>query len=297
MVEVEGIAPNMCWGPQGPIARAIIVDEEQMASEHPVDACDAVGDFAGWAVDKAMLVPGEFPDEALLFHDFSNYYWQVVNGGHAQFVKNSAANCGELDPAMLGRVERLLDAIGAREHRGVFCDFVAFLSAMPEPDRRALASTNLAEFPARFEELNRRFFGSEEDENALWERVRHWLQGLPVLRKVPFEVMQAERAAIIAANPLREARLAAAEAEQAEAQARDPVFSAIRTLCAAAELEFVRFHSGHGSSAFYKVNFVTAGGRRSLHIRGGRAHLMDENGKPTGHSCECRAKFEDGGWS
>lgn len=280
----------MVWTPQGLIAPAILVDEQQIASPDPVDLCDAVGDFVEWAQERAMLVPGELPEEALLFDDFSYYYGNVVNGGHAQFIGNATSRYGELDPAMLARVERLLDAAGAREHHGVFRDFVAFIDATPEPERRALSNDDLEEF-------NSRFFGAKEDEDTPWERVRLWLAGLPVLRKLPEDALEAERAAIIAANPLREARLAAAEAEQAEAQARDPVISAIRTLCAAAGLDFVRFHSGHGSSTLYKVNFVTAGGRRSLHIRDGRAHLMGESGEPTGHSCECRAKFADGGWS
>lgn len=269
-----------------------------MASEHPVDACDAVGDFAEWALDEAMLVPGELPEEALLLHDFSHYCGQVVNGGHAQFVKNAVKLCGELDLAILARVGRLLDAVGARGHCGVFREFVAYLDAMPEAERGALARTDLANFPARFEKLNRRFFGLEEDEDALWERVRQWLLGLPVLRKVPWDVTQAERAAVIAANPLRDARLAAAEAERAEAEARDPVFTAMKTLCAAAGLEFVRFTSGHGSRASYTVNFETSAGRRRLQIRDGRAHLIDDNGEFTGHSCECFAKFDgDAGWS
>lgn len=270
-----------------------------MAAEDPVAVCDAVGHFAEWALEKAMLVPGEFPEEALLFQGFSYYYGEVVNGGHPQFVKNSLRRNGEMEPAMLARVDRLLDTVGAREHHGVFRDFVAFLDGMAGSDRRELASRGLEDLSRRFGQFDNRFFGSE-DEEALWERVRRWVLGLPTLRMVPAGVLEAERAAIIAANPLRDARFAAAEAEQAEAEAKDPVFSAMKTLSAAAGLEFVRFTSGdpRGLPAYYRVSFVTSGGRRSLQIRDGRAYLMDGDGASTGHSCECPAKFDaDGGWS
>lgn len=198
---------------RGMIAPAILIEDKRFESGEPMDVFEGVSEFAEWALETAKLASGEFREEALFVLDVSDYYGEVTNGGHAQFVWNSFAREGKVDAGRLARLESNLGRIGARENQAIVRDLRALLEGgSPEAVRWAAAQDSYGDPPAAFAPLNARFFRAERG-GELWERVGRWARPLPALKPLPKEALEAEMAAI--AN-------AAASQRPGERSAGDP---------------------------------------------------------------------------
>ena len=271
---------------QGLIAPFILIGEAELHADKPLSTGDAIGSFHYWARNVAWLVPGEFPEEALLYQDMTVWYGNVMNGGHAQYAKNT-----RMDDAMLDRTGRCLAAIGAEPIRAVFADFRTFMQANPEAAQRLVSSNSFDDIPKELEHLDRRFYAADKD-GTFWPAVQRWIQTMPVVKALPPEALAAAKAAILAANPLRQVRIDAAAAAKAEAESKDPLLVAVKALCRAAGIEFKmlgarRKAPGHG---YFTLSLwpVPEQGWRVL-VGGGQAVLTDKGNQPIGNPVPCDA--------
>lgn len=183
----------------GLVAPAILIEDKRLRSGDAMDLFEAVTEFAEWAVESAKLAPGEFREEALFVLDVSEYYGDVVNGGHAQFVWNSFAREGRVDAGRLARLESYLGRMGARENQAIVRDLRALLDGgSPEAVRWAAAQGSYGDPPAAFAPLDARFHRVERG-GELWERVSRWARALPSLKPMQRSALETEKAAIAGA--------------------------------------------------------------------------------------------------
>ena len=177
----------------------ILIEDRRFRSGDAMDVFEAVSEFAEWALDTAKLAPGKIREEALFVLDVSDYYGEVVNGGHAQFVWNSFARDGKVDVGRLARLETYLGRLGARENQAIVRDLRTLLDGgSPDAIRWATAQGRYGDPPKAFAPLDTRFF-REERGGELWERVGRWARSLPSLKPLPRKALEAEMAAIAGA--------------------------------------------------------------------------------------------------
>jgi hypothetical protein len=215
---------------------SILVDAAALSSTEPEAILDAVDDFARWAVSDAMLVPGEFPDEAAVVVKIWYYVGQVCNGGHWQFTGNSG-----MDPVMLRRVGNGLIAVGAPDYHAIFQEFLAIMAEDAGLTAAAFAY-DYTRKPASIKSLDSRFFAL--DRNDLFRKLERWIQSLPCFTPLPADALAKAKATIIARNKRLAARKKAATAAWEAAQDADPNYVAAKRLCRRAGLEFLGFNAG-----------------------------------------------------
>lgn len=271
---------------QGLIAPFIPVERELFDSDEPDALTEGIDDFAHWALGQAMLVGGEFPPEAMWIENLDGYAGQVLNGGHTQFVSNT-----RLNPTTLRNLEDGLRAMGETAYLDILLEFRRRLDASPELTRRALGA-NPGDWPKEFDDLDRRFYDLEKAERLV-ERAGRWARDLPVVKPLSREEVKQERARIIAANPLYEARREAARRRREEAEAADPLYVAAKRLCALAGIWFQRFTAFDRGRppVVLSAAMVTSDGMRFMVVQAGTARLLDKDRQPTPHECDCALEW------
>jgi hypothetical protein len=268
-----GDAPNPFLQGQGLLAPAILVDAAVLDSAEPYDLVHADIHFVNWALSDAMLIPGEFPPEALFAYHVDFYLAQVNNGGHGQFAGNS-----QMSAPTIRNIEQGLAAIGAADFQAVFADFLAMMRSDADLARRTLETRGFTGTPEEIKALDERFFALNGTDRLIAQNAT-WLRGLASLKPLSADAMQAELAAIKASNRLLAARQAKLAAEREAREAKDPVYSSAKRLCAVAGLTFAGFTAGRAAAKPGHMIFGmrTSDGVRMMLLGPDEAVLMDKD--------------------
>ena len=273
--------------PQGLIAPAILVPATALNDANRGWLVDEVASFAIWAESEAMLVLGEYPIEAQWANACLYYIGQVENGGHGQFASNS-----DMRAVTISGIDKALAASGYGELHAIFRDFQALMEA-PKVRQRAMETAGFEGTPDALKVLDRRYFALGDADT----KVRHlseWTASLPTLKPLPKERLDAERAAVIAANKRSQARRDERARAVAEHEANDPRRQAASALCNAVGEEFKRFTGGNplpGGSILWL--FETSTGKAGMVVGTGKALLLDAALKPRDVFCDW--PYEPGG--
>lgn len=219
-----------------------------LADESGTDLVQETVNFTNWAMSDALLLPCEFPTEALCAYYADYYLAQVNNGGHAQWACNSDFHPLSVKAAAWG-----LEAMGAHEYLPIHQEFVHLMND-PEFARKIMSSES--GFNGRHEEedaLNSRFYALDPDFSyPMHKASANWLRSLPQLTALQPDALEAAKAAVIAANPYREERLRKAQA----AQVRSFFYWAPRKLCSDAGTKLVRLTTGNAIMAEGQKRFA-----------------------------------------
>lgn len=248
---------------------------------------DAVHGFVHEATRYDVLTDEDVPAEALLSVSLSAYDSQVCNGGHWQFAVNTRMN-----PVLLERVERCLNAVGVDEHIAIFGEFRALMAASASELPPVEMLDDLEMRPPGIDLLDRRFFKARE-RTSLWDAHFAWLRGSGSLRfATHWQEPELAIAAAIEAHPAYQARRneieaqKAAEAKAAEERNRHRRNRAVRFLCEAAGLEVRGLHAALPEEVpgVRIIPVETTSGRHFVRFEGPTATLMTEALRPTGFS-------------
>jgi hypothetical protein len=264
---------------QGRLTDAILVEET--ASSEPRSLVQANVDFVNWALEDALLIPGEFPREALYSYHVDFYLAQINNGGHAQFAFNSQMQEGTIDNVGIGLKE--MGAVGAD---ALFQKFLAVMRSRSDlvasvqqrhgfsgPASR-LGYDELCAVP-ELKALNEQFFKSALGTQLL-EQNAAWLRGLPSLRHLSGEALRAERQAIKGTNLLLSARQAKLARLRQGTETEDITHVVAKRLCAAVGLSFQNFTAGQALRPDVMWwGMMTSGGPRTLVICADHADIRD----------------------
>lgn len=195
--------------------RTIPVRQSTYSSANPSDLIDALIDICKYLQTYGTYRLEEFP-LVLRYNLFlSQYFIQVNNGGHEQFVRN----CGWL-PELQESVDAGLAAIGADGCQRVFREVAQYINASPE---RVLAVAARGGFnhptygpvDKWISDKDSEYF-KLKDSTDLLHTLHAWLKQQPCIQPVEDLQWKFEMEELIAGNPLRESRL-----EQAGEQKRD----------------------------------------------------------------------------
>ncbi|HEY4251720.1 MAG TPA: DUF4375 domain-containing protein [Roseomonas sp.] len=187
------------------ITDIVLYDERDVSSGNPHNLWDSAAEFAAWAMDVALLEPGEFPEEALLVASLSRYVGQVMNGGHWQFAHNT-----RMDASLIQRVQRSLEMLSAQDYAGLFTEFQQIMASDLELLGKAL-SPSWRSPPEAVEALDDRFYALDLD--GLIARTAAWLRTLPSFTPLSRAAVAEEKAAIKARNRNFDLRQAARQAQ------------------------------------------------------------------------------------
>jgi hypothetical protein len=263
---------------QGLIAKKILVDEAALQSADPYDVVMAVINFVNWAMQDALLLPEEFPREAMYAYHVDYYVAQVNNGGHAQFATNS-----QMLQKTIANIENGLAAFGTDDARAIFGDFLIVMRDSSEAfnlDDARQTFEKINEQP-QIETLDDRFFAANVGDDLIRNNVV-WLRRLPQFRALSPARLAAEKAALKANNRLLGARQAKLAELKSSREAADPKFVVAKRLCQAAGLIFKGLTAGQLSSnePYAMIWGVrTVQGVRLMHLTPTVANLFDQDAK------------------
>lgn len=261
-------------------------EPERMTAE---DVRFGVGAFVSGACRYGLLTQDDLPEEVTLSLALSAYDGQVSNGGHWQFAVNT-----RMQPILLDRIGRCLDAVGVADHIAIFRDFLAMMDA----HKTALPPVELLDDrewrPSGLGALDTRFFEARE-RTRLWDAHQAWLSGTGRLRFVEsYGALDAAYAKAIEAHPDFEARreeIEAAKAEERRAMntvSERRVARAIGILFDAIGLTVTQVGPAvPGATPGERLFPVTTGWRtRTVKVVGVTATLMKNPSTPTGYAID-----------
>lgn len=207
LTETSGVAT--------PEIRTIPVRQSTYNSVNPSDLIDALIDICNHLETYGAYRLEEFPLALRYNLVLSQYFNQVNNGGHEQFV----SNCGWA-PELQESVDAGLGAIGAVEHQRVFREVAQYINASPE---RVLAVAARGGFnhptygpvDKWISDKDSEYF-KLKDSTDLLHTLHAWLKQQPCIQPVEDLQWKFEMEELIVGNPLRHSRL-----QQAGKQERD----------------------------------------------------------------------------
>jgi transcriptional regulator with XRE-family HTH domain len=248
---------------QGLLIDKIWIDEAVLDSGSPRDVVQAVVDFVNGAMEIALVVPGEFPRQALFVYHMDYYIAQVNNGGHAQFAFNSGMN-----PQTLSNIENGLKAIEAKDLLCIFKDFCSAIAGEARLDIDALYKLST------LKDLNNRFFALRPDDDISTKSIA-WLRRLKLLKPLPAFALKSKLATLKAKNRLFQAR------QSKLVERPNPLFLAAKRLCLSAGLAFEGITAGKPTEtpgvSIWGVR--TPRGIHFLRLDSETARLFDHEGK------------------
>ncbi len=218
---------------QSLIADEIVLPKSAIESKDPSALVLANVAFVNSMLNEAMLLPGEFAQEALWGYFAHDYVTQASQGGHVQYFSNRGGDELALRCAQSG-----LKSMIADPHLALFTEFVKLRRLDPKEARRAAVKAGFRNVDAQIRDLDRRL-GELEQKEPLMPRHRTWLKSLRKLRLVPDDEMRANIGRIVANNPLHGRRRAEQQRRHVEAVSHDPAFATVKSLCDMAGLRFV----------------------------------------------------------
>lgn len=211
---------------QGLIVPVIVVPEPAIEGASG-DLVQANVDFVNAMMEKAALLPGEFPPQSFYSHYADYYLAQVLNGGHGQYARNSKWNETVVRAAAFG-----LNAMGAGAHLAILERFAAIVNGKDHKRARAiLEGGGFGLLDPAVEALDEEFYALQT-ETPLAPLNAAWLKSLPQLTVVPRAEYAIALERIAAANPLRTPRQAESRRKAAAMMAHDPLYSTVIKLCA-----------------------------------------------------------------
>lgn len=179
----------------------VVVPESAIAEGHyRLDPTIHVQMFVKHALTSAMYARDELPHEALLGAHVGDYFGEVNNGGHAQFVGNTG-----WDEDVRADVREGLAVLGQHEAARIFADLEAF--AIAEPKRFARHGGVYCPTPdidPYFNELDDRYYGPIAE--ALEAANDAWIKTWPFLRTITEAEYRQNPSWKVPDHPLREAR-------------------------------------------------------------------------------------------
>jgi hypothetical protein len=265
---------------------AIIVDKESVDSDDSdYDIVQSNIDFINH-LSRQYYKIDEISQDALRSYEVDYYLAQMLNGGFAQFVKNS-----NWMPATVRLVREGLLAIGATGHLKLFEEGVTLVGSLGDASLRiffATNSQNYAQSPERavLAAIDKRFYELDKRE-SLRALNRVWLRTHPNLVQASLEQIDAEiqrRAGLV---PDRAERIALVEANE-------PRFlKLIRALVAKSGQQLQRVTAGDPSRDFEGAKttawyFLTDQGVFHMVDAGGKA-IMFRGRSTTDRVCEIDA--------
>lgn len=218
---------------QSLIAEEIILPKSAMEAKDPSALVLANVAFVNSMLNEAMLLPGEFAQEALWSYFAHDYVTQIARGGHVQYFSNRGSDQIALRSAQSG-----LKSMIADPHLALFTEFVKLKRADPKEARRAAVKAGFRNVDAQIRDIDRRFSELEQKE-PLMPRHRTWLKSLRKLRIVQDDEMRSNIANIVANNPLHGRRRTERQRQHVETVSADPVYPTAKSLCEMAGLRFV----------------------------------------------------------
>ena len=213
------------------IADEILLPRSAVENADPEALVSANIAFVNSMLNEAMLLPGEFAQEALWGYYAQDYVRQVAQGGHVQYFINRGEDELALRCASSG-----LKSMIADPHLALYTEFVKLVKVEPRIARKVASKAGYRTVDEAIRDLDRRMGGLESSE-PLTPRHATWLRSLRKLNVAEDAELNGHLARIANANPLRQARLREAE-HQTLTTADDPQSNAARTLCEQAGLRF-----------------------------------------------------------
>jgi hypothetical protein len=215
---------------QGLIADEIVVPESAMNDANPQAAVQAATRFAEMMENQALLLPGEFAQEASWCFYVSDYVSQVKAGGHGQYFVNRAVDEIALRCCGLGLKSMLADP-----HLELFNQFVRLQTSAPKTALQAAKDGGYKSVAAAIGDLDGRFADIEAKE-PLAPRQKIWLRSLRKLKVVPDAEYHANLNRVAAANRLAYPRRNERQGQRTQLPDTHGAFQIARSLCESAGL-------------------------------------------------------------
>jgi hypothetical protein len=250
--------------------KSVVVSDQSYASNEPYDLVESNVLFVN-ALFEQHLRADEIAPDALRSYYVDYYVAQVNNGGFSQFVYNSGWS-----PSLIGMVRDGLSAMKAAEHLKLFEKSADIVRQM-EPDRlQAFLRGKYFGTNAERDALDAnddRFFDLSKTDDLIAINAA-WLRGLPGLRVMTPEQMQAEVERRAAALPDREQRRRAALENEPH------YMKLIRALSLKAGHAFLHVTAGdpthrHNGKRVLAWHFITDRGHHYMVEADGRAVMFD----------------------
>jgi uncharacterized protein DUF4375 len=264
---------------------AIVVDKKSVDSDSDYDIVQSNIDFIN-ALLRQYYKIDEISQDALQSYEVDYYLAQMLNGGFAQFVKNSSWSS-----ETVRLVRRGLVAIGAMGHLKLFEEGVMLVGSLGDARLQTFFVTSIQNYARSTERevlaaIDDRFYELEKRE-GLRGLNRGWVKLHPNLVQASPEQIAAEvqrRAGLV---PDRAARIADAEANAPR------YLKLIRALVARAGQQLQRVTAGDSNRVFEGTKttawyFLTDQGLFHMVDAGGKA-IMFRGRSTTDRTCEIDA--------
>lgn len=258
------------WNFQGPICPEILVDQNLVKSCDDLRLADCAAHFCHRAINDAILLPGEFPVEAVYAWYVQYYEGEVLEGGHGQW----AANVGWDRTAVLSTLFGL-ERIGAKDCRKYLLQFIKrindIIPKQPKRFKKILEHAGFNEQDAIEEAANDAFY---ELEHLPSSRLASWLRSESTIRMVPSDQIDREIAALAKANPLIAERRADLQRRRRELAIPWRVRTALSNICTRLGREMRACEMDALSSLLTKNNTIVWAVTTEIGVR----HIVAEKG-------------------
>jgi hypothetical protein len=132
--------------------------------------------------------------EALMTTSVIRYLGEVLNGGHGQYFGNTQCNPWEMDACENGLV-----AVDASDYLSIFRRARALIDTDLDRGYRIAAGGGFGKIDAEVRGLSEELFDLDEDE--LYERIEHWLEGRISARIMPEAEFQQAKKDFLKSHP------------------------------------------------------------------------------------------------
>ena len=218
---------------QGLLADEIVVPQSAMDDDNPEAAVRAATRFAEMMENQALLLPGEFAQEASWCFYVSDYLTQVKAGGHGQYFVNRGGDEIALRCCAFGLKSMLADP-----HLDLFNQFVRLQTSAPkvaQPVPKAPRTKSAAPPIADLHPSSPAIYPTE----PLVPRQKTWLRSLRKLNVVPDAEFNANLQRVAAVNPLAHQRKSERQGQRTQLPDTHPAFRVAKALCEAGGLRFM----------------------------------------------------------
>lgn len=221
---------------QGLLHDEVIVPQSALDAADPNLLADASIAFVNSMNDEALLLPGEYAQEALWSFFALDYVQQTAQGGHVQYFQNR----GE-DEVALKLASQGLKSMIADPHLSLFQQSLKLQRLEPKEARKFAERAGYRSVEAALQDFDRRISELEQSE-PLKARYKLWIKSLRKVRVVSDTEWRDALNRIASTNPLNAPRRAERARAEAEMMATDPAHISVRALCDAAALRMSALH-------------------------------------------------------
>lgn len=216
---------------QGLLHDEVIVPQSALDAADPNLLADANIEFVNSMQDQALLLPGEYAQEALWSFFALDYVQQAAQGGHVQYFQNR----GE-DQLALKLAGQGLKSMIADPHLSLFRQSLKLQTLAPKDAKKFAERAGYRSVEAALRDFDRRLNELEESE-PLKARYKLWIKSLRKVRVVSDAEWRDALARIANSNPLNAPRRAERARQEAVLMETDPAHIVVRSLCDTAGLQ------------------------------------------------------------